>query len=218
MRTAKSGFYFGIDHVGHIGLSVAVDGSWITAVSKERVPLLRWSHVAASFDPGSGPRVFINGSEMEEVWIGANQTLMGVTNTECEPSRKALANTRMVFDGLIDEIKLYNVPLSSAQASAQFAAVTPKEPQSLKYRVLPSGPKGTGRFGASYEPLKYAEQWDAEQAAGSDLKLTLDASADAPVVNPALVIENWGESEAQLLLNGKTIPRGPDSGWPESQA
>jgi hypothetical protein len=42
------------------------------------------------------------------------------------------------------------------------------------------------------------------------LKIELKASENSPVVNPAFVIKDWGQSDAQLKLNGKSIKRGKD--------
>jgi hypothetical protein len=39
----------------------------------------------------------------------------------------------------------------------------------------------------------------------SKLKLKLAARRDCPVVNPAFVVKGWGESDAELKLNGKKI-------------
>jgi len=41
-------------------------------------------------------------------------------------------------------------------------------------------------------------------------KFVLAASEESPVVNPALVIENWGDTDAALKINGKEIKRGKD--------
>jgi hypothetical protein len=40
------------------------------------------------------------------------------------------------------------------------------------------------------------------------LRFELAASADSPVINPAFVIKNWGETEPTLTLNGQAVPRG----------
>jgi len=40
------------------------------------------------------------------------------------------------------------------------------------------------------------------------LKFALQATEDSPVVNPAFVIENWGQADAELKINGKRIKRG----------
>jgi len=38
----------------------------------------------------------------------------------------------------------------------------------------------------------------------------LAGSENAPVFNPAFVIENWGDREAIVSIDGKTLPRGKD--------
>jgi hypothetical protein len=42
------------------------------------------------------------------------------------------------------------------------------------------------------------------------LQLTLRASADSPVVNPALVIRNWGLSPSRVEIDGQGVPAGND--------
>jgi hypothetical protein len=43
---------------------------------------------------------------------------------------------------------------------------------------------------------------------GGGLDVTLRASAESPVVNPALLIHNWGDGEPRLKLNGKAPAAG----------
>jgi hypothetical protein len=66
----------------------------------------------------------------------------------------------MVFDGLIDEVKVYGNVLDSETVMAAFNAIVPENPQPLKYRRMPAGPDGPGPFGAYYTRLKYCEEWD----------------------------------------------------------
>jgi hypothetical protein len=42
------------------------------------------------------------------------------------------------------------------------------------------------------------------------MELTLQASESSPVLNPAIVVKNWGEEEARLQINGKTVSWGKD--------
>jgi hypothetical protein len=42
------------------------------------------------------------------------------------------------------------------------------------------------------------------------LDLTLQASQDSPVVNPALVVKNWGEGGARLKVDGRAMAWGKD--------
>jgi len=45
-------------------------------------------------------------------------------------------------------------------------------------------------------------------SAAGPLEFELAASEDSPVVNPAFVIKGWGDREAALKVDGKTIERG----------
>ena len=47
-----------------------------------------------------------------------------------------------------------------------------------------------------------------ENGSGKKLQLVLEAKPDSPVVNPAFVVENWGNHDAELYVNGKQIPSG----------
>jgi len=40
------------------------------------------------------------------------------------------------------------------------------------------------------------------------LDLSLQASGSSPLVNPALVIRNWGDAQPRLIVNGRPAARG----------
>jgi hypothetical protein len=166
----REGFSFGIDYVGRVGLMMALDGEWRGVISDTGVPLLEWTHVAATYDPDAGIAVFINGRPVgqepvtgepvpsnEELWIGMSHTKQWPALTVFELSK---IPSNMLFDGLIDEVKLYAGALNHDAVLASFRAVVPDNPQPLQRRKLPSLPEGPGAFGAYYTRLKYAEEWD----------------------------------------------------------
>ena len=41
------------------------------------------------------------------------------------------------------------------------------------------------------------------------LQLSLHASSESPILNPAFVIKNWGGAEPKLRIDGKPVARGP---------
>ena len=45
---------------------------------------------------------------------------------------------------------------------------------------------------------------------GSDLAFELAASRDTPLHNVSIVIEDWGDANAVLQIDGRPVPRGPD--------
>jgi len=214
----RSGYFFGVDAGGHIGLQVATDGEWYECVSKTKIPCLKWSHIAGTFDKNNGITVYVNGKavatlpvkgEMDfaedvELWIGKSHTKMYPLGTEREPSKKMLS--RMIFDGLIDEVKIYNRALSAEEIEQSFAAVKPRKAQPLTWRVMPSGPDGPGRFGAYYCKLKYCDEWDNLWRVGpyADILVRFDESPVKVVFwrgtnyGPAWVAENgrWMTDES----------------------
>lgn len=186
----RSGFFLGLNHLGHIGFYAAVDGAWLGCDSKEAVPLLRWAHVVGTFDPATGFALYVNGqpagrkeakgnltaADGVDLLIGASRRKQFPALTERKPSKTFLSN--MVFDGLIDEVRLHNRALSPDEIKAMFTAIKPSNPQPLQYRRIPTGPDGPGRFGAYYTRLKYCPEWDRlwRVANHPDIVVRFDAS------------------------------------------
>ena len=177
----QAGWFFGMGGEGAIGLHIAKDGKWIECNSKSRLPLLTWSHVAGSYDPAFGLKVYINGKLENEVsttgaitpasdvdlWLGQSHTKTYPIRTERKFSMTFLSP--MVFDGLIDEVKIYRLAMGADEVAGAFASVQPKVAQPLHYRVLPSGPEGQAKeFGAVYTRLRYAPEWEHHWRVGED--------------------------------------------------
>ena len=165
--------FFGIGSEGHLGMKLRVAGELKECISEVRLPLLRWSHVAGVFDKEGGISLYINGKLVgslavkgvvtpargHDLLIGRSHKKMSPVNTERRPSRSLLSN--MIFDGLIDEVKIYNQAFTSKQISRAFASVKPKNAQPLTWRVMPSGPiDSSPRFGAAYCRLRYSDEWE----------------------------------------------------------
>jgi hypothetical protein len=145
--------FFGIDSEGHIGMKLMIDGQLKQFVSQVAVPLLKWSHVAGTFDKDKGIDLYINGTHVgslavsgvvtpevgHDLLIGMSSKKMAPANTERDPSRRLFSN--MVFDGLIDEVKLYSNALSGEEIRRAFSFSKPRRVQPLAWRVMPSGPK-----------------------------------------------------------------------------
>ncbi len=217
----QAGYRFGIDHLGRIGLHGSVAGRWQGCVSKDPVPLLKWSHVAGTFDPQKGFALFVNGqlagsqaapgllkpADNLDLLIGMSHRRQSPAMTERAPSRGLLSP--MVFDGLIDEVKLYDRALSAEQMLQAYAAVKPAAAQPLAYRKMPSGPPGPGRFGAYYTRLKYCEEWERIWRVGDmpDILVRFDLS-------PVRMVfwRGTGYCPAWVTDNGKWVgDQGPES-------
>lgn len=192
----KDGFFFGISADGNVGLGAALvsDGQWHMCISKDRIEPLKWSHVAATIDHES-MAVYINGEKSGEYsakdhgWeglggirrargtdllIGTSHTKTYPKGTEREPSRRE--HSSMVFDGLIDEIKIHDDAMSPDEIEELYKSVQPENPQPLQWRRFPTEGKDVRKFGAFYTTLKYDEAWDSHWRVGehADVVVTFE--------------------------------------------
>ncbi|MHC4482141.1 MAG: LamG domain-containing protein [Planctomycetota bacterium] len=171
----KAGYFFGIDLLGHVGLHLAIDGEWHECTSKEAIPFMeKWSHIAGTFRKDEGITVYIDGKVAArlpvrgrldfaadmDLQIGRNhkKTLLDPTALV---RRGVNFPTSYSFDGIIDEVKIYNRVLTEQEVRENYQKSDPEGPPPLKWRKLPQLPRGGNRFGAVYCRLKFYEEWDA---------------------------------------------------------
>ncbi len=181
----ETGFFLGIDKAGRLLVQANIGGKWSVCRSSDPLPLLRWSHVAATFDPATGLSVYVDGkvagsSPVEGSLVPAPETDLWIGMSQMNQTPDGHSNMGdplpMVFDGLIDEVRLYDAPRSASEIAADVASVTPSVAQPLKFRVLPSGPQEGKRFGAFHARLEYCPEWDAQWRVGdtADVVVTFD--------------------------------------------
>ena len=217
----KSGFLFGINHLGKLVAGIAIDNDWKTLVSTDSIPLLNWSFVAMKYEKNKGITLFIDGKEAgksaftgipnfaatENISIGKTQTPMAPAFTERKTSRDI--QSWMRFDGLIDELKLFDSALQNKEISALYSAVKLSSNPPLEFRKMPSGSDKPMPFGAYYAKLQYAPGWDALWA-GSEYPDVVVRFTDSPAklvfwrgtgYIPALVSENGIWMTDQSLEN-----------------
>jgi hypothetical protein len=168
----RSGFYFGIGPNGEAGLFVSVNNSWHKCISKDRIDLKTWNHVAATFSSNKGLDIYINGR-----WSGSLEVkgkmdistdidvLMGRNRDKMPPSHPVRTYGTLPswfsIDGICDEIKLYSGVVTKQFISEEVSKGSSADVPDIPERVMPSGPEGPGKFGAYYTKLEYYEEWDA---------------------------------------------------------
>ena len=173
-----TGFYFGIDSRGNPGFHVS-DGTatWhecnaqLPPGKKVNLELKKWHHVVGTFDPNSGLALYVNGRLVEtyplkeravfardvDLTIGRNHEPLPPT----DPIRAwATYPSWYSFDGIMDEIKVYNQALTAGEVKKTFSSVKPGKDPEFAPRRFPTLEKPSGRFGANYTKLKYYEEWD----------------------------------------------------------
>jgi hypothetical protein len=176
-REEQAGYSFGIDAFGHVGLELAVGGEWQRILSKAQLPLRRWAHVAATFDPSHGLTVYLNGNSAGVLALQGNfepayrdELRIGRIREPQFPAQWIHPKYAVWYslDGLLDEVRVFDRALTTDEMKQRFENVHATEEQVLPWPVLPSGPPGKGRFGAYYTHLPYEDIWDGPRRVGSD--------------------------------------------------
>jgi hypothetical protein len=164
------GFFFGIDPEGHVGFKIAAGSIWYEATTEMKISLRKWTHVAAVFEPDEKISLFINGKEAAALDINGNYVparhgflTIGRNNRPQTWNEFQLTTENMYFflDGLLDEIKISGKAKTKDELSREYTAVKDMPVPALSNRGhLPTGPIGTGSFGAFYTKLDYYKEWD----------------------------------------------------------
>jgi hypothetical protein len=220
----KNRYFFGLDATGHIGIRVFVDDQWRECVSAAQIPFMQWSHIAGTFDPNGGLTLYINGEEAGHLKIAAHLARGEVDPKTGQPTGgtfqigrnleelPAAASIKIPasysFDGIIDELKIYDRALDAGEIKTSYESLRPTAPPALTRRKLPLVPDGQRRFGAFYTSLKFYPEWDQLWRIDDypDLVVTFDNAAYKMVFwhgttyNMNLVTENgrWiGDQSAE---------------------
>ncbi|MCP4452135.1 MAG: LamG domain-containing protein [Planctomycetes bacterium] len=164
------GFFLGVDPTGHVGFKMAAGSAWYEAITEETLSLRTWTHVAAVFEPNQEITVFINGKEAAVANVKGHYVparrgslTLGRTNRTQTWREFQLTTEDMHFflDGLLDEVKIFNYAKTPGQISREYAGIKDLSAPALSRRDrLPTGPVGSGSFGAFYTRLNYYKEWD----------------------------------------------------------
>lgn len=164
--------YLGIDSDGYVSFRIQSGGKSIRVRSGQFLERRRWYQLAGVYDKAAGSlRLYIDGrlageqpapKEGVDQPTGFLQIGQGKPLPPAHNVRIRLA-TLFSLDGLIDEVRIYDTPLTTPQVASscrinQLADGMPASPD-IPPRVLPSGP-ATGKFGAHYTHLEYYDTWD----------------------------------------------------------
>lgn len=206
------GYFLGIDGHGHPGMKIRVGGNWEELTSDIRLERRNWYHITGTYNKNSGKiALFVNGKPAGEKKVAnpgdielSNKNLQigrGKERRQTDPVRANTFPDYYSFDGLFDEIKIYDLALTPEQVQKSFANynTTPEMLASsdIPSRVLPTGDK-TDQFGAKYSALKYFDTWDNlfRFSKGADVVVSLGD-------NPSKFVFWRGVSYIPMIVNEK---------------
>jgi hypothetical protein len=245
----KEGFIFGL-FGGRLTLQMSTGDKWIQSQSTERVPTLRWSHVAVTFDSAEGINLYLNGKNVgnlafegrmksartEDLIIGMStkKDLSEVMEMEARTGGFFISGfrlgqtplsteynpvyTHMAFDGLMDELKLYNQALSQQDIQDLYKENRLSNKQPLEERIYSTGPKiDDPSFGASYGRIPYYTEYEDVLRIGDypDVLVRFDTS---PVrlmfVHNNTYIPIW-VTENDKMMSDQSVEINGINGWYE---
>lgn len=177
VKEDQAGFSLGIDAFGHFGMKLVVDGGWHTLLSTAQLPLRKWAHVTATFDPNQGVTLYLDGKSAAQLAVKGKfdaaplqEFRIGRVAQPTLPAEWIHPKYAVWYslDGVLDDVSIYNQALSPSAVAEDFDKAHATTDYVLPLPVLPSGPPGKGRFGAYYTHLQYEDSWDAPRRVGPD--------------------------------------------------
>ena len=167
-----AGYFFGIDAEGRLGLQLSVWGIWEVCRSEIRVPLQRWTHVAAVYDPTTGISLYIDGKPAGKLPVTGNFTPAKDTPLRIGRNLRDLPPVALVrpnasfpalysFDGILDDLRIYDRPLSPTEVASAYSPTIANAQPELTERRWPVLPGEASRLKAVYTTLNLYPEWDA---------------------------------------------------------
>jgi hypothetical protein len=183
----KEGLSLGITDVGEFGFIFRGNDKEIDFVSNKQMPLYEWTHFGIVYNKSKNTvTLYINGKPAgekvlnidtlpvpdNEMIIGLNKspdiTTEHVSRDYPPDVRTPKGNQPMIYgiEGLIDEIRFYNLEVNDDLMYKSYQNLKPSEDilknPDLERRILPGmvNGKNAEKFGAEYTKLKYHDLWD----------------------------------------------------------
>ena len=175
------GYFLGVDSHGYPGFMVKVDGVWQQLGVPNQPPyadanhlvLFNWYHAAGVYNHNDGMmRLYINGKEVARKSVGKGgvqavnaDVRVGKAGIKRAPTQGThdTHSSEFGIDGLIDEVRIYNVDLTESQIATSVANYNPGpaiiSAPDMQHRRFPA-PARDGKFKAYYAHLPYYESWD----------------------------------------------------------
>ncbi len=169
LKEDDTGYFLGINGHGHPGFKLRVGGVWEELTSDVFLERKTWYHISATYSQTSGKMMlYVDGRLTDEKQVAKAEIELsskdiqigkGKERRPTDPVRENTFPGAYSLDGLIDEVKIYDVALSQDEIQSAFALYAPDATADLDKRVLPLG-ENRKSFGGYYTNLKFYDSWD----------------------------------------------------------
>jgi hypothetical protein len=169
LKEDDKGYFLGINGRGNPGFKIRVGGKWEELSSVTFLERKKWYHIAATYSQSSGKMIlYLNGEKVDEMIVAkdkielsesAVQIGKGKERRPTDPVRENTFPGKYSFDGLIDEVKIYDRALPQSDIEDMYSLYAGDRLADLDDRKLPSG-ENRKEFGAYYSNLKFYDSWD----------------------------------------------------------
>jgi len=175
------GFFFGIDGHGFPSFKIRVGNQWEELTSGIHMERRKWYQLVATYSKASGEmNIYIDGQiagtkkvAQSSIELSKKNILIGkgkkrrpvdpVRKNSFERVQRSPLPHSYSFDGLLDEIKIYDVALTPTQIEHTFKLYNPIPAKlsnvNMDKRVLPDG-RQLRSFGGYYTKLTFYDIWD----------------------------------------------------------
>ena len=174
VQRGVDGYWFlGLGAHAHPVFKIIIHNKEYKVTSDMELERYKWYHLAGTYNPEeSEMRLYVNGEQVDSAqardWIplaGESPIFIG-QGKAMRPTDRVRRNTFVCnysFDGLIDEVKIYDAALQPSQIAAAYRKMKPAdevvENPDMEFRLLPeTDVKG---FGGYYRLLDFYESWDS---------------------------------------------------------
>ncbi|MBM3293688.1 MAG: LamG domain-containing protein [Candidatus Aminicenantes bacterium] len=167
----KAGYALEVGPLGELGLKLFAGGEWRECLSREKIPLRNWTHIAGTYDRARGLAIYLDGRPAGELRpAGDFQPAAGadlIVGSNHEKRKAAFIHREFgtlpawySLDAALDNVAVFDRALPAVRFAEVAAGQRPSAAPVIPPRVLPAGPASPGPFGAVYTKLDYYWEWD----------------------------------------------------------
>jgi hypothetical protein len=168
-----TGYFLGLDGYGKPTFKLRVGGKWEQLVAENVLERRTWYHVTGTYDKSSGKmKIFLDGKPIAsknvakaDIELASNDVFIGKGKNRrpIRPVRRNTFSDSFSLDGLVDEVKIYDVALSDQQVAESYKNYLANKELfaevEMDKRVLPEG-ENRQKFGAYFTHLNFYDIWD----------------------------------------------------------